>query len=123
MSLAVAPGSTKGVLIKLVSGFAPSRLITGGIVSCTITLKVLVALLPADVAVTVTVFVPSENVEPEAGVFVVATTPPARFVADVLKFTTAPEALVASTVIFAGTVIIGGGKIVLFVNTESVLAL
>src|SRR4051812_47966060 len=121
MSPAVAPGSTKGAWTKFVKGFAPSKWIAGGVVSRTIIRNVLLVPVPAAAAVTVTVLVPSGKVEPETGLFVVVRTSPARLVAEVLKFTIAPEGPVASAVIVAGTVMIGGGKTVLLVSTVNVL--
>jgi hypothetical protein len=55
----------------------------------------------------VTVVAPNGKVDPLAGVQVVATAPSNTSVADALKVTTAPAALVASTVAFAGTVTTG----------------
>ena len=109
VSVAVAPGSVKAVWMLFVNGFAPSKVITGGVASCTVTVNVLVAMPFVSVAVTVTVVMPSGNVEPEAGVFVVVTAP-LESVAEVVKFTTAPDALVASAIMFDGTVMIGGGR-------------
>src|SRR5467141_2765364 len=52
----------------------------------------------------VTVVAPNGNVAPLAGVQLVATGPSSVSVADAVKLKTAPVALVASTVAFAGTV-------------------
>src|SRR4051794_39200430 len=115
MSLAVAPGSTKTVLIKFVSGSAPNNTTIGGVVSCTVTVNVLFVVIPPADAVTVTVLVPRGNIESEAGTLVVATAPEA-LVAEVLKLTNAPDGPVASTVILAGTVITIGEAEVAGVN-------
>ena len=62
----------------------------------------------ASVAEQVTVVVPSGNVEPDAGEQEAATEPDTVSVAEAEKLTTAPEGPVASTVILAGTVTVGG---------------
>ena len=75
--------------------------ITGAVVSLTVTVNVLLAEFPAaSLAVAVTVVVPSGKVEPEAGVLVVGRAPLTASMAEVEKVTTAPAALVASTVMF-----------------------
>lgn len=66
------------------------------------------ARLPAaSVAEQLTVVVPGANVEPEAGEQFTATEPSTISVAEALKFTTAPAADVAETVIFEGSVNVG----------------
>lgn len=55
-----------------------------------------------------TVVVPSGKVEPEAGVQVAARGPSTVSLADAEKLATAPEGPVASTVMLAGTVTVGG---------------
>src|SRR5262245_57137804 len=81
---------------------------TGGVVSTTVTLKVFVVVLPAaSVAVTVTVVVPSGNVVPGCFEYVIVTAETAS-VACAANVTTAPDALVASFVMSAGTVRSGG---------------
>ena len=73
------------------------------------TVKVaLAALLAASWAEQLTVVFPSGNVEPEAGVHATATAPSTRSAAEAVKLTVAPLELVASAVIGAGTVIVGG---------------
>src|SRR2546425_12467391 len=65
-------------------------------------------LLPcASLALHVTVVGPDGNIDPLAGVHVVATAPSSASVAGAVKVKTAPAALVASTVAFAGTVTTG----------------
>ena len=72
-------------------------------------LKEWLALFPcASVAVQVTVVAPKGNVLPEAGLQLTATLPSTMSTALAVKVTTAPAALVASTVILAGTMSIGG---------------
>src|SRR3989442_10443169 len=81
---------------------------TGPVVSLTITVKVLVPMLAwLSVAVHVTVVAPNGKVAPLAGVQLTATLPSSRSVAEAVKVNTAPAALVASTVAFAGTVTTG----------------
>src|SRR2546428_8279797 len=81
---------------------------TGPVVSVTVTVKVLVPTFARlSVAVHVTVVGPNANVAPLAGVQLVATDPSSVSVADAVKVNTAPVALVASTVAFAGTVTTG----------------
>src|SRR2546422_4363482 len=81
---------------------------TGPVVSFTVTVKVLVPMLAwLSVAVHVTVVGPNGNVDPLAGVQFAATLPSSRSVAEAVKVNTAPAALVASTVAFAGTVTTG----------------
>jgi hypothetical protein len=92
--------------------------IDGGVVSCTVTVKLAVPLLPAlSVAEHETVVVAMGNVAPDAGLQVTGSVPSTASVADAVKVTTAPLALVAETVIFAGTVRTGG---VPTVGTETV---
>src|SRR5882762_5498919 len=81
---------------------------TGPVVSLTVTVNVLVATLAwLSVAVHVTVVAPNTNVDPLAGVQLVATGPSSASVADAVKMYTAPVEPVASTVAFAGTVTTG----------------
>ena len=109
-SVAVAVNSTTAPVGPVASAtMLAGGLITGGVVSRTVTVKVLVAvLLCASVAVSVTVVVPSGKVLPEAGLAFTATLPSTRSVAVAVKFTAAPAALVASAVIFAGSEMTGG---------------
>src|SRR3989454_175359 len=81
---------------------------TGPVVSFTVTVNDAAVWLPcASVAPQVTVVAPNGNVAPPAGVQLVATAPSSVSVADAVKVNTAPVALVASTVAFAGTVTTG----------------
>src|SRR6266498_2270073 len=83
--------------------------ICGGVVSTTVTVNEPCPVLPcASVALHCTVVVPSGNVEPLAGVHVTATLPSTMSVALAVYVTTAPLALVASAVMFAGSVSAGG---------------
>src|SRR2546426_7083135 len=66
-----------------------------------------------------TVVAPNGNVDPLAGVQLVATGPSSVSVAEVAKVNTAPAALVASTLAFAGTVTTG--PVVSFTVTVKVL--
>jgi len=81
---------------------------TGPVVSFTVTVNDAALWLPcASVAPQVTVVAPNGNVAPLAGVQLVAIGPSSTSVADAVKVNTAPAALVASTVAFAGTVTTG----------------
>jgi hypothetical protein len=82
--------------------------IAGPVVSVTVTVNDLLAEFRcASVAEHVTVVVPRPNVDPLARVQLTATLPSRRSIADAVKLNVAPDALVASTVAFAGTVITG----------------
>jgi hypothetical protein len=82
--------------------------ITGAVVSMTVTVKVWLAVLPAaSLALVVTVVVPSGKTVPEAGLLLVLTAPLTKSLALVLKVTVAPLAAVASTVMFDGTAMTG----------------
>jgi len=89
----------------MAAGSAPSD---GGVVSWTVTVKLVEDAFEPSVAVHVTVAVPRMKVEPDAGVHVGVTDPTTRSVAVALYVTAAPPELVASAVIGAGTVITGG---------------
>jgi hypothetical protein len=81
---------------------------TGPLVSATVTVNDAAALLPrASAALQLTVVAPSANVSPLAGLHVTATAPSTLSVAEVVKLRAAPVGLVASTVALAGTVITG----------------
>src|SRR5438874_1604175 len=74
----------------------------------TVTVNVALAVFPApSTAETVTVVMPTGKSEPEAGLAELETTP-LLSVALVVKVTTAPERLVASTTTGAGSAITGG---------------
>ena len=92
--------------------FAGHPLITGGVISFTVTMNEHVAVLPAaSVAVYVTVVGPLGNVLP--GALVVASVPPVQLSVKVgaVQFTTALQDAVAFTVMFAGHPLITGGVI------------
>ena len=84
------------------------QVITGAVVSITVTLKVHVAVLPDEsVATLVTVVVPTGKVLPDAGVD--TTVAEQLSVAITLKLTTAPQILEAEkTLVSAGQIITGG---------------
>jgi hypothetical protein len=68
LSLAVAPGSTKLVWHSTVNGLAPLTVMTGGVLSATVTVVVhWLLLLDPSVAVTVIVCGPSPTMVPAAG--------------------------------------------------------
>src|SRR2546425_384766 len=95
---------------------------TGPVVSVTVTVKVLVPTLAwLSVAAQVTVVAPNANVDPLAGVQLVATLPSRRSVDDAVKVYGAPVAPVASIVAFAGTVTMG--PVVSFTVTVNAAAL
>src|SRR3989454_107598 len=104
---AVKVNTAPAALVASTVAFA-GTVTTGPVVSLTVTVKVLVPTLAwLSVAVHVTVVAPNGNVDPLAGVQLVATMPSSRSVAEAVKVNTAPAALVASTVAFAGTVTAG----------------
>ncbi|HVC88943.1 MAG TPA: hypothetical protein VNC40_16170 [Gaiellaceae bacterium] len=97
--------------------------IVGGVVSATVTGNCVVAvMLCASVAVHVTVVVPSGNVAPLVWSQPTVTASPGTSVAvGVLKLTAAPDALVASAVIGAGTFWnVGTGAVTVTVNETGV---
>ena len=80
----------------------------GAVVSRTVTVnEPWAVLLCASVALHCTVVVAMANVDPEAGLQVTLTAPSTRSVDDALKVTAAPDALVASAVMFAGSESVG----------------
>src|SRR5665213_2843255 len=86
------------------------RLSAGGVVSCTVTVKLADPVtLWESVAEHSTVVVPSGNVEPETGAHVATIGPSITSPADALKVTAAPPGPVASTARLEGTVTTGGG--------------
>src|SRR2546426_1326145 len=104
---AVKLNAAPAALVASTVAFA-GTVTTGPVVSVTVTVNDAALWLPcASVAVQVTVVAPKGKVDPLAGVQLVATTPSRRSVADAVKLKIAPAALVASTVAFAGTVMIG----------------
>src|SRR5919197_4833320 len=81
---------------------------TGGVVSVTVTVNVLVAMFArTSLAVHVTVVVPNGNVDPLDGEQATGTAPSTVSMADAVYVNIAPAALVASIDAFAGTVIAG----------------
>lgn len=77
---------------------------TGGVVSCTITLKLPLTALPLESdAEHATEVVAIANVLPEGGIHVTVNEPSTISFAVAVKLTTAPAALVASTVMSAGS--------------------
>ena len=83
-------------------------LIVGGSASCTVTVKVSVVVFPAvSDAVHVTVVVPIENVEPEAGSHVRSLAAGLMKVAVTSNVTAIPDALIEEDEMLDGTVIIG----------------
>src|SRR6266581_2498220 len=85
------------------------RVSAGGVVSCTVTSKLLVPVLPwVSVALQLTVVVPIGNREPESGAQLVVTSPSTRSAALAAKVAAAPSTAVASAVRSAGTVTSGG---------------
>jgi len=82
--------------------------ITGGSVSCTVTVKLALPVLPfASVAVQFTVVVPRPKVLPEDALHTGPTAPSTRSWAVTEKIAAAPAALVASRLMLPGTVIAG----------------
>src|SRR5262249_40442664 len=80
----------------------------GGVVSCTVTLNEALPVLPAaSLAVQVTLVVPNENVEPDAGLHAGITFASSGSLAVATKVATAPLGPVASNVVFDGTVTTG----------------
>ena len=81
----------------------------GAVVSCTVTVKLPLDVLPFESdAEQFTVMVATGNMLPDGGTQVTATTPSTMSVAEAEKMTTAPNGPVASSVIFAGRVSVGG---------------
>ncbi len=109
-SLAVATNVTGAPAALVASAVAVvGAEMTGGVVSRTVTVNELWAALPAaSLALRCTVVTPSGNVLPEAGLAVTATAPSTLSLAVAVKLTTAPDGLVASTVMLAGVAITGG---------------
>ena len=78
---------------------------TGPALSSTVTVKLPVLVFPCkSTAEQLTVVVPIENNEPDAGKQVTGTGPSTKSLAEAVKLTVAPEMLVAGTVILAGNV-------------------
>src|SRR5712664_2764804 len=104
---AVKVNTAPAALVASTVAFA-GTVTTGPVVSFTVTVNDAPLWLPcASVAPQVTVVAPNGKVAPLAGVQLVATGPSSVSVADAVKVNTAPAALVASTVAFAGTVTTG----------------
>ena len=112
--------STRSVAVAVNETTRPAELVAssvilagnvsvGAVVSLTVMVNDAVPVLPAvSVAEQLTVVVAIGNVEPEAGVHVTGREPSTRSVAVAANVTTLPDALVASTVWFGGTVTTGG---------------
>ncbi len=82
---------------------------TGRVVSCTVTVKLpLAVLLWVSLAEQLTVVVAIGKVEPEAGAHVTGREPSTASLAVAVKLTTAPAELVACAVMLAGSVSTGG---------------
>ena len=87
----------------------PGKVNNGGISSATVTMKLPFAVFPREsVAEQLTVVCPRGNIEPETCEQAAITGPSTKSLAEVVKLTTAPEALVAETVILEGSVNTGG---------------
>jgi len=85
------------------------RVSVGGVVSCTVTVKLPFAVLPrVSDAEQLTVVVVIGNVLPEDGAQITEREPSTMSVAEVENVATAPDGPVASSVIFAGRVSVGG---------------
>src|SRR5437762_3268383 len=94
--------------------------ITGPIVSATVTVNDAAPILPrASVAVQWTGVAPSPKVVPLAGVHVTGTTPSTVSVAVAVKLNAAPDAFVASIVAFAGAITTGGTVSVTVTRNEA----
>jgi len=106
LSLAVADIMITPLAVPPLDGLVIDTV--GTVVSCTFTVKLPVAVLPAaSVAEQLTVVVVIPNVEPEAGVHVTGTGPSTLSVAVALYVTAAPNGPVASAVIGEGSVSTG----------------
>ena len=110
MSVAVTTKSTTAPVAPVASAMIGSgTVITGGVVSTTVTVKLEVDSLPAEsVAVTFTVVSPSAKVLSPGGVTTTTGAGSTISAAVTTKFTTAPDGPVASATIGSGTVITGG---------------
>jgi len=103
LSLAVADIMITPLAVPPLDGLVIDTV--GTVVSCTFTVKLPSAVLPAaSVAEQLTVVVVIPNVEPEAGVHVTGTAPSTLSVAVALYVTAAPDGPVASAVIAEGRV-------------------
>ena len=92
----------------MICGLGSVSVITGIVVSTTVISNEAEPVFSAEsVAVQVTVVVSIANVLPETGVHVAGSTPSTISNADALNVTAAPDPLVASSVMFSGTVSIG----------------
>jgi hypothetical protein len=84
---------------------------TGPCLSTTVIWKLPVARFPArSSAEQATAVVPTRNDDPDAGVQLTARGPSTASFAEAANDTTAPDALVASVVMFAGSVSVGGAE-------------
>ena len=91
--------------------FCPLSVMTGGVTSLTVTLKVQLFVFPAaSVAVAVTVVVPTGKTEPEAGLLTIVGTPQLSL-PETVKFTTAEQVPTgALTVISDGHEMVGSSS-------------
>src|SRR5688572_7421462 len=106
------------------SGDTLIAMINGGVLSTTVTANEPMDVFSlSSVAEQLTVVIPRPNVEPEAGEQVTATVPATRSCAVAVNVTTAPAALVASTVMSAGRVRTGGVLSSTFTSNEPLVAL
>src|SRR6185436_4825468 len=104
VKLATVPAALVASIIILAG-----QVTVGGVVSWTLTVKVQVPVLPwASVEEQVTVVVPIAKVLALAGEQVTASVPSTMSLAEAVKLATVPAALVASIIILAGQVTVGG---------------
>ena len=109
-SLAVAVPIETEVNSPVASSVTSAGMVSAGVVvSSTVTVNEAAPSFPAwSLAVHLTVVSPNGNVEPDVGVHEAETGPSTSSSADAEKFTSAPDPLVASSVISAGTDTTGG---------------
>lgn len=103
--------SIGGGVVSCTGGVVSGGVVSGAFCAVTVTLKEACAVLPAlSVLVHVTVVSPMGNVVPDSGLHVTVSVPSTLSVAVGLVYVTAaPEAPVASTVMFVGTFSMVGG--------------
>lgn len=116
VQVAIAPLGAVASRIK----FDGKPLMTGGVVSRTMTVNLPLLLLPCpSVAEQLTVVDPSGNTEPDDGAQITATVPSTRsFAVGPDHVTTAPDAEVASAVMLDGRLLINGGVVSFTVTTN-----
>jgi hypothetical protein len=131
VQLTVGVVSTRSIAVAVKLTTAPLALVAftvmfagtvswGGVVSPTVTVKVLVATLPAaSAAEQVTAFAPRWNVLPDPGAQLTLTEPlTASLAVGGVKVKTAPAGLVASMVALAGVPLSTGGAVSLTVTSK-----